>query len=359
MIARFLDDPRAVTLAALAALAAAAWWPLAGMGGMAMPEGWSVGAVLATAIMWTLMMVAMMLPGMAPVAAAYAGLAAKEDRGVRLALRIGAFLSGYLALWVVVALALAAAQMAARGSPHFAQGGTLALPWAAGALLVAAGAWQMTPVKDACLRHCRSPLAYLLSHWREGLRGAFPVGLRHGAYCVGCCIALMGLMFVFGAMEPIWMAVMAAYFLAEKVVPRAEAWSRWVGVLLMALGVGVLATAAASAKEAELPEPEPAHDALAYCGGQVTALAWFYQGMVEEGAVTARQELDGLLHLRTQMRAEAIRRDTLAAFDDASEAEIEALGERMASSDAGGAQALAELNGAVRSCLDLFFEAGQ
>ena len=112
-----------------------------------------------------------------------------------------------------------------------------------GVLMLVAGIWQFTPVKDACLIHCRHPISFLLGHWREGTGGAFPMGLHHGLYCVGCCIAFMGLMFVFGAMNVLWMAVIAAYFVAEKTAPAAEIWSRWVGIFLCVAGVATLAYA--------------------------------------------------------------------------------------------------------------------
>ena len=162
-------------------------------------------------------------------------------RRLRLALRIGLFLAGYFVLWAGFSVAAALGQLALRDSAWFTMGGTLALPFAAGILLIAAGAYQFTPVKEFCLAHCRHPLTYLMSHWREGLRGAFPVGARHGLYCFGCCIALMGLMFVFGAMNVAWMAAIALYFLAEKVLPRAEIWSRIAGALMIAAGAVTLA----------------------------------------------------------------------------------------------------------------------
>ncbi|MEM9060804.1 MAG: DUF2182 domain-containing protein [Pseudomonadota bacterium] len=212
------------------------------MPGMSMnPADWSLGTISVTIAMWILMMAAMMLPAMAPVTAIYAGLAAKEDRGLRLASRIGLFLTGYFALWAAFSVVAALGQLSLRGSSWFAMGGTLALPFAAGLLLIVAGAYQFTPVKEFCLRHCRHPLTYLMSHWREGLAGAFPVGARHGLYCFGCCVALMGLMFVFGAMNVIWMAVIALYFLAEKILPRAEIWGRIAGALMIVAGAATVA----------------------------------------------------------------------------------------------------------------------
>lgn len=254
---RLIDDPRTVTVATVALVAAGLWlalWrgmngaamempagPMAGMPGTGMAPGWSAGLVASTAAMWLTMMAAMMVPAMAPMLAVYAGLAAKEDRGPRLALRIGLFAAGYLLLWGLFSLVAALGQLALRDSAYFTMNGTLATPLAAGVLLIVAGAWQFTPVKDLCVRHCRHPLHYLMLHWREGLRGAFPVGARHGVYCFGCCIAFMGLMFVFGAMNVLWMAAIAAYFLAEKVLPRERVWGRAAGAILLAAGTVTLA----------------------------------------------------------------------------------------------------------------------
>lgn len=211
------------------------------MPGMSMdPSDWSMATITTTSAMWILMMAAMMLPSMAPVMAIYAGLAAKEDTGARLALRIGLFTMGYFLLWAMFSVAAALGQLALRGSEWFTMGGTLAVPFAAGILLIVAGAYQLTPIKEFCLRHCRHPLTYLMSHWREGLAGAFPVGARHGVYCLGCCIALMGLMFVFGAMDVFWMAMIALYFLAEKILPAAEIWGKLFGGLLILAGIVTL-----------------------------------------------------------------------------------------------------------------------
>ena len=287
LISRYADDPRVVTFGVVVLIAAAMWlatWQL--MGGMSMdmpmpgkadpmdgqgtmnvempsatmkkagmdgamdmdmpgmsmnPSDWSAATITVTIAMWMLMMAAMMLPAMAPVTAIYAGLAAKEDRGFRLALRIGLFLTGYFVLWAGFSILAALGQLGLRDSEWFTMGGTLALPFAAGILLIVAGAYQFTPVKEFCLAHCRHPLTYLMSHWREGLNGAFPVGARHGLYCFGCCVALMGLMFVFGAMNVAWMAAIALYFLAEKVLPRVEIWGRVAGALMIAAGAVTLA----------------------------------------------------------------------------------------------------------------------
>ena len=247
---RLIDDPRTVTVATVVLVSAGLWLVLwQGMGGMAadmpaaMPQtapGWSAGLVASTAAMWLLMMAAMMLPAMAPMLSVYAALASREDHGAALALRVALFALGYFLLWALFSIAAAIGQLALRDSAYFTMGGTLATPAAAGVLLLVAGGYQFTPLKDLCVRHCRHPLHYLMQHWREGTRGAFPVGARHGLYCFGCCIAFMGLMFVFGAMNVLWMAAIAAYFLAEKVLPRQRLWGRATGALLLAAGAAML-----------------------------------------------------------------------------------------------------------------------
>lgn len=213
------------------------------MFGMSMdPTDWSARTIAETSAMWLLMMAAMMLPAMAPVMSVYAGISAKEDSGARLALRIGLFTISYFLLWAMFSVTAAIIQMALRSSDMFTMGGTVATPLMSGVLALVAGLYQFTPIKDACLKHCRHPLHYLLQHWKPGLAGAFPVGARHGLYCFGCCVAFMGLMFIFGAMNIWWMAVIAAYFLAEKILPKAELWSRITGALLIAAGAYMIIT---------------------------------------------------------------------------------------------------------------------
>lgn len=264
-VARLLQDPRAVTLGVVALVSAGLWlalWRTAampemaapasgmaampGMPGMVMPgtmPGWSAGLVLSTAAMWILMTAAMMLPAMAPMLAVYAVIAAKESRGARLAFRVGLFTLGYFLLWVLFSVAAAVAQLALRDSAYFTMSGTVAAPLAAGILLSLAGAWQFTGIKEFCVRHCRHPIGYLMAHWQGGLGGAFPMGVRHGVYCFGCCVAMMGLMFVFGAMNLVWMAVIAAYIVAEKVLPLERFWGQALGGMMMVAGAAMLVKA--------------------------------------------------------------------------------------------------------------------
>jgi predicted metal-binding membrane protein len=115
-----------------------------------------------------------------------------------------------------------------------------ARPVVGGALLIAAGIYQLTPLKYACLARCRSPLGFLLAEWREGTRGAFQMGIRHGAYCAGCCWALMALLFVGGVMNPVWVAAIAGFVLVEKLVPAGRVVSWIAGVALLGWGAWVL-----------------------------------------------------------------------------------------------------------------------
>ena len=107
----------------------------------------------------------------------------------------------------------------------------------AGAILLLAGAYQLTPLKQACLTQCRNPMAFFFAQWREGATGALAMGARHGVICVGCCWALMALMFVFGAMNLLWMAALGVVMLLEKAAPRADVAGRWLGLVLIAAGV--------------------------------------------------------------------------------------------------------------------------
>lgn len=255
------DDPRVVATLVVASASLALWlaaWSGIGhadfgaiclAGGLSEPpsgkiflgDRWSLAAVANTASMWLLMMAAMMLPSMAPIAAIYTGVASREDAGLRLAARVALFLLGHLTLWGGFSLVMALVQFAARGSPWFTLDGTQAVPLTGGLLLLVAGAWQFSSIREACLRHCRHPLGFLLQNWREGLGGAFPLGLRHGLHCFGCCVAMMGLMFLFGAMNVWWMAVLAVYFLAEKMLPRVDLWGPAIGVVLLVSGAATVA----------------------------------------------------------------------------------------------------------------------
>jgi predicted metal-binding membrane protein len=219
-------------VAVLFALAAVAWWSTADRMG-AMDEGpwtalgafgWFLGA-------WVVMMAAMMLPSVAPTVALYARMAR-----ARSPLLPVLFAVGYFVVWGGVgALAFAAAAIG---------GDVLAWDragrWVAGATLLAAAAYELTPLKSVCLRKCRSPLGFLLGTWRDGRAGAVQMGARHGAWCVGCCWALMAALFALGVMSIAWTALVAALIAAEKLLPWRRVATYGTAMLLLALGLLLL-----------------------------------------------------------------------------------------------------------------------
>jgi predicted metal-binding membrane protein len=223
-------------IAALFGLAALAWWSTAErMSGMDAGPGTDLGAVGWFLGVWIVMMAAMMFPSVSPTVALYARMA---RRGPRIAPFV--FASGYLATW-------AAAGLAAYGVFKLGDrllGDKLAWDgvgrWLAGGILVLAAAYELTPMKDACLGKCRSPLGFLLSTWRSGTRGAFEMGARHGAWCVGCCWALMASLFALGAMSLAWMAFIAALIALEKTVPFRRTITYTTAAILFALGLALL-----------------------------------------------------------------------------------------------------------------------
>jgi predicted metal-binding membrane protein len=150
------------------------------------------------------------------------------------------FLAGYLAIWSAFSLVAATAQLALQEASLVSAGSLKAAPVVGGLLLLGAGLYQFTPLKQACLARCQSPLGFILSEWREGRGGAFLMGLRHGGFCVGCCWALMALLFVAGVMNLIWVAALAALVLVEKVLPWERVVSWTTGALLVGWGMWVL-----------------------------------------------------------------------------------------------------------------------
>jgi predicted metal-binding membrane protein len=207
------------------------WRRARGVMDMAMPEmqPWSpaeFGSILA---MWIVMMVAMMLPSAAPMLALFAG----TERG-RHPASVTAFGAGYVIVWTVFSVAAAALQAVLQQSMLLSSDLAMTNVWLGAGLLALAGVYQLTPLKDACLFRCRSPLGFLLSRWREGVGGALAMGMRHGAYCLGCCWALMALLFVGGIMNLAWIAALAVFVLVEKVVATGPWLSRVSGAALLA-----------------------------------------------------------------------------------------------------------------------------
>ena len=150
------------------------------------------------------------------------------------------FLFGYLAVWITYSAAATMAQWVLHNAALLSPTMAAASPVLSGGLLLAAGVFQWTPLKRACLRGCRSPLSFLMTEWREGTTGAFIMGLRHGSYCLGCCWILMALLFATGVMNLFWVAVIALFVMAEKTLVRGELLGRVTGVALVAAGIALM-----------------------------------------------------------------------------------------------------------------------
>ena len=285
VLERLLRRDRAITLAGVAFLCALAWIYIlmgAGLGmnmwdmttlalfphlegaatmmdmpGMAMP-GMDGGAMMAGSAptpwsplvwalmiaMWWVMMMAMMVPSAGPTILLYARVyrhALSQGRDQAGLAPTGPFLAGYMLLWLVFSIAatglywwlerrgiLSAGTMGSRNA------------WLSGSVLIAAGLYQLSPLKDVCLSHCRSPASFLSRHWRPGAVGALRLGALHGAYCVGCCWALMLLLFVGGVMNLIWIAMLAVMILIENLSPAGQWMGRATGLLLILWGTATL-----------------------------------------------------------------------------------------------------------------------
>ena len=231
---------RALPLAALAVVGLLGWGWMAQIGrGMAsmhaaMPQmTMGLGAL---ALMWAVMMAAMMVPAAAPSYLLHAKMSTRP-------LDSAAYLGGYLGAWAAAGVAYALAHWALQAAGLLGMGMKLGSPALGGALLVAVGAWQWSPAKASCVARCRSPLGFMMNEWRDGPAGAFGMGLRYATWCVGCCWMLMLVMFVAGAMSFGWAVAISLYVLAERLVPFGRAFDRAVGAALMAWGAWLIAVA--------------------------------------------------------------------------------------------------------------------
>jgi predicted metal-binding membrane protein len=204
---------------------------------MPVMDDWGGADLLLVFLMWTIMMVAMMLPGTAPLLLALAGINYSRYERRRAALATGVAGLGYLAAWTGFSLLATLAQWrlleARLISPVMDSSNT----WLTGALLLAAGAYQFTPVKHVCLGSCRSPFSVLPSERRQGYAAAFRMGLRQGAYCLGCCWLLMALLFALGVMNLVWIAALSVLVLLEKILPQPRLFAQVTGAILLVWGV--------------------------------------------------------------------------------------------------------------------------
>jgi predicted metal-binding membrane protein len=245
-----LRRERAVVLLALAGLTALAWLyllvaqrdmampmaPMDDMPDMAMPfpAGWVVA-------MWWIMMLGMMLPSAAPMILTFEALQRRKRERHEAYVPTAIFVAGYLLVWGGFSLVATAAQWWLQQNALLSPMLALAAPLFGGALFVLAGLYQWSPLKSACLRQCRSPFAFLLAQWREGRGGALRMGAGHGAYCLGCCWVLMALLFAVGVMNLLWVAAIAAFVFAEKLLPRGIWIARIGGIAMVAFGAWLAA----------------------------------------------------------------------------------------------------------------------
>ena len=201
---------------------------------------WSVATLLPLFLMWTEMMVAMMIPSAAPMILTFALVNRKRRESERPFVPTGIFLLGYLVVWTGFSALAALAQWILHAKALLSPMMVSTSPILGGGLLIVAGIFQWTPLKNACLTHCQSPLGFLLTDWREGRWGAFAMGLKHGVYCTGCCWLLMALLFVAGVMNVWWIAIIAVFVLVEKIAPKGLLVGKLAGILLAVWGIWLL-----------------------------------------------------------------------------------------------------------------------
>jgi predicted metal-binding membrane protein len=234
---------RGIRSTAILLAAALATWIVAleRMRGMDAGPGTDLGAFGWFLGIWVTMMAAMMLPSAAPMVLLFDRVSGERARRGRDALPTWIFVAGYLAAWTAYGLAayglyrlVASFEL---GFLDWDRGG----PWIAGIAIAAAGLYELTPLKSVCLRHCRSPLHFVLGGWREGRLGAVRMGAEHGAYCVGCCWGLMVVLFALGVMSLVWMGVVAGLIFAQKVLPFGDRLPYAFAVAFVSAGIWIAA----------------------------------------------------------------------------------------------------------------------
>jgi len=209
---------------------------------MSMPntQSWQSGDIILTFLMWSVMMVAMMTPSATPMILTFVRVKRQRHPDQNLIPMTIVFLLGYLIMWTSFSAGATLVQWGLHSATLLSPKTLRVSPVFGGILLILAGVYQFTPLKNACLSHCRTPLGFLMTERREGTRGTFIMGLRHGIYCVGCCWLLMTLLFVAGVMNLLWVALIAGYVLVEKVVPAGKLVSQVIGLFMVGWGAWLL-----------------------------------------------------------------------------------------------------------------------
>ena len=250
LASRWPDRDRLILLIGLAIVVMMAWgWLLvgsgmgssaiemtamAGMDGWLMkPAIWTPGYAILIFFMWWVMMVAMMLPNATPALLLFDRVSRSDKSDPRPAARTALFGMGYLLAWGVFSAVATAIQWGLESARLLTPMLETPHRWLGAAILAAAGLWQLTPIKAACLRQCRSPLSFLTGHWRNGGIGALQMGVLHGAFCLGCCWFLMLLLFFGGIMNLYWIVGLAVFVLLEKTTRNGHLLTRTTGIALL------------------------------------------------------------------------------------------------------------------------------
>lgn len=249
-IETLLRRDRGVVLASLVLIVALAWiylwreWAaMQAMGGLSMampPRELDATAFGLTFLMWSVMMVGMMLPSAAPTILFYAAMVRKNSERGAVLPAAWIFAGGYLLAWTAFSLAVTVLQLVLEEMALVSAMMVSSSRWLSGAIFIAAGIYQWLPAKDACLGKCRQPTQFFMTQWRGGAVGTLRMGVESGAYCVGCCWAIMLLLFTVGVMNLAWVAAIAAFVLTEKLAPGGGVTARIAGVLLATWGLVLL-----------------------------------------------------------------------------------------------------------------------
>ncbi len=238
---RATRNDRLVVFVAVAAAASLGLWVTLRSGDALMngPSN-SVSQATLLFVMWWSMMLAMMLPSAAPAILTFAAMNRKLAAQAKQKPTLLVFVAGYAAIWTVFSLAATTLQIITRDVVPLTGMMAVVSGFVGGLLMLAAGIYQFTPLKNECLRQCQSPLIYFARNWRNGMSGAFRMGLDHGIYCLGCCWVLMGLLFYGGVMQPTWIIALALYVAAEKLIPAKHRFGQFAGAILIAFGAWTL-----------------------------------------------------------------------------------------------------------------------
>ena len=202
---------------------------------------WSGRDFVVMFLMWTVMMIGMMVPTAVPMTLVYATVARKAEAQQHPIAPTSVFIVGYVSAWTLFSLGATAAQWALDQAALLSPMMVTTSPTVGATLLLAAGIYQLTPLKHACLTHCRGPLHFLVQHWRPGPLGALRMGFEHGFFCLGCCWILMGLLFLGGVMNLLWIATITLFVLIEKMIPFGPQAGRVAGIAMIVVGLVMFA----------------------------------------------------------------------------------------------------------------------